>query len=458
MQNLTIWDLLLTPVYLLVLSAIAHRQRDKRYPAGHSLRPYFLPGLYLKFGGAIFIGLLYQFYYKGGDTYKFFHHTLVINSALSKDVGTWLKLITQQPVENNPELYKYVSQMFWYRDTASYMVASIGAVFGLLHGTSYLPIAVTFAYFSFTGTWALYRTFVSLYPALHKQMAVAFLFIPSTFVWGSGVFKDTVCMFGLGWMIYTVFRLFIFKDFSVKNTCLLALSFYLVALIKLYILMAFLPALVIWLMTTYSDKITYGRLKSVLKTSLIFLAAGTFYFLLQVFAAEMEQYSLDNLAQTAATTRNWIFYVSEQQDGSGYDLGEFSPTLTGMLKKFPQAVAVTLFRPFPWEAKKMIIMLNALEATAFTYFTFLAFRRRGIWPTFKLIGKDATLLFCLIFSLIFAFAVGITTYNFGTLSRYKIPCLPFYGAFLVILIYEGKNRTGLRTTQGFLKDQGVDSL
>ena len=55
-----------------------------------------------------------------------------------------------------------------------------------------------------------------------------------------------------------------------------------------------------------------------------------------------------------------------------------------------------------------------------------------------MVGKDPNLMFFLIFSLIFAFAVGITSYNFGALSRYKIPCLPFYGAFLMILLNQSK--------------------
>jgi hypothetical protein len=52
-----------------------------------------------------------------------------------------------------------------------------------------------------------------------------------------------------------------------------------------------------------------------------------------------------------------------------------------------------------------------------------------------MIVKDPNLTFCLVFSIIFAFAVGISSYNFGALSRYKIPCLPFYAAALVILLY-----------------------
>ncbi|HVG12544.1 MAG TPA: hypothetical protein VM843_06040, partial [Flavisolibacter sp.] len=153
MQYLTIWDLVLTPLYLLVLHFIAKRQRDKRYPPGHALRRYFLPGLWVKFGGAVFIALVYQFYYGGGDTFNFYRHSLVINSAFGESFGTWLDLVLRRPIEVNPRLYFYVSQMEWYTDPSSYTVASIGAVFGIISGTTYLPIALLFAYFSFTGVW-----------------------------------------------------------------------------------------------------------------------------------------------------------------------------------------------------------------------------------------------------------------------------------------------------------------
>src|SRR5579875_102327 len=124
-QNLTIWDLFLTPVYLLVLIAIAKKHRDKRYPVGHPLRKYYMPGLHVKFGGAIFIALVYQFYYGFGDTFYFFLQSKVINSSLEHSFSTWLKLLLHAPVEQNPELYPYTSQMEWYNDSSSYMVVEL---------------------------------------------------------------------------------------------------------------------------------------------------------------------------------------------------------------------------------------------------------------------------------------------------------------------------------------------
>jgi hypothetical protein len=433
-QYLTIWDLILTPFYLFILIFIAKRQCNKRYPVGHVLRPYFLNGLYVKFAGAILVGLIYQYYYGGGDTFNYFKHTQIINSAFDDSFFTWLKVITRQPVQGNPEVYAYASQMEWYGDPASFSVAAIGALFGVFCGTNYMPIALLFAYFSFTGVWAMYRTFANLYPQLYKGLAIAFLFIPSTFVWGSGVFKDTLCLFGLGWMIYTTFRIFINRDFSFRNILMLVCSFYLLATVKLYILLAFLPALALWLLLSYSYKIKTAGLRFIVTLLFIGLSIGGFLFFTGQFAKEMNRYSLDRVAETAATTRGWISY-SSGDEGSAYDLGEFKPTIGGMLSKFPQAVVVTLFRPFLWESKKIIVLFSALEALIFLFFTLTAIVKNK-WRIFSLITKDPNLMFCLVFSLIFAFAVGISTYNFGTLSRYKIPCIPFFAALLVILVYQ----------------------
>ena len=438
LQTLTTWDLILAPIFLALLIVLAKSIRDKRYPKGHPLRKYYMPALYVKFGGAIFIALIYEFYYGGGgDSFNFFKHSQTINSSLDHSVATWWQLILRKPAENDPVLYEYAGQMEWYVDPASYTVARLGAFIGLLCGTTYIPIALIFAYIAFTGIWAMYVTFVNVYPRLYKQLAIAFLFIPSVIVWGSAMYKDTLCMFGLGWMTYTTFRLFINKDFSARNIFLLVFSFYLIAVVKLYILLAFLPALSLWLLLSYSHKIKSSGIRFVVRLAFIGVTVGGFFFFTEVFSAELNRYSLDKISETSAITRQWINY-SSGDEGSAYDLGNFDASPLGMLSKLPAAVVVTLFRPFPWEAKKVIIALSMLEAFLFLCGTIFVFYKIGFGNFFKKIFQDPNLTFFFTFSVIFAFAVGISSYNFGALSRYKIPCLSFYSGMLYILYYNHK--------------------
>ncbi|MCB0472728.1 MAG: hypothetical protein KDC56_06690, partial [Flavobacteriaceae bacterium] len=100
------------------------------------------------------------------------------------------------------------------------------------------------------------------------------------------------------------------------------------------------------------------------------------------------------------------------------------------------AVNVTLFRPYPWEAKKVIVLLSALEALLFLFITLKIIFSVGLRKIWSTISKDPTIQFCLIFTLIFAFAVGISSYNFGALSRYRIPCLPFYTLAVTLIYYK----------------------
>jgi hypothetical protein len=169
---------------------------------------------------------------------------------------------------------------------------------------------------------------------------------------------------------------------------------------------------------------------------IVIVIAG-FLFLTERFTKQLGRYSLERVAQTSVYTRGWIYY-SSGTEGSAYSLGEIDPTLQGTLAKFPLAVNVTLFRPYLWESKKIIVALSAIEAILFLFITLKVLFTLGPVKIWKTIRSDPTIQFCLIFSIIFAFAVGISTYNFGALSRYKIPCLPFYVLAMILIYYKNK--------------------
>ncbi len=433
-SKLTFLNFLLLPIVLAIIYAIAYRFRDRHYKKNHPWRKYFIPALTLKIIGAIFIGLVFSLYYGGGDTYYFFYHSQVINSAMDESFIKWVNLLFHIPPENSGEYFSYISQMEWYSDPASYTVASITAFISVFTLNTYINTAVIFAAISFTGIWALFRTFAKLYPHLLNSVAIAILFIPSVFVWGSGIFKDTICIFGLGWLTYGVFRFLIQKDFSIQNIALAVMSFWLIASVKMYILMGFIPALFMWVLFNYSQKIKNVQVRVTMKVLMISLSLAATVFFLQQFSSSLGAYSLDKIAETSRITRDWILYMSDTDEGSGYDLGEFAPNVGGMLSKFPAAVNVTLFRPYIWESRKPIVLLSALEAFLFLFITLKVLVVVGLKKVWGTIAKDPTIQFCLVFSIIFAFAVGVSTYNFGALSRYKIPCMPFY-AMAIILIY-----------------------
>jgi len=436
--HLTILDFALLPFVIGFVYLIAYNTRKNKYSHKNPLRKYYIPALSVKIFGAIFIGLIYGYYYKGGDTYYYFNQAQILNSALNESFEKWFNLLFHIPRPNDGNYYDYISRMEWYNDSSSYTVVSITAFLSLFTFHTYLPTCVLFAFISFSGVWALFKTFASLYPTLVRPIAVCILFIPSVFVWGSGIFKDTVCIFGLGWLTYGTFRFLVQRDFGVKNLALSFLSFVLIARVKLYILLGFAPALMMWMFFNYSQNIKNRSQKLLVNVIFLLMVIAAFLFLTQRFANELGKYSLEKVAQTSDLTRGWIYFASGDE-GSAYSLGDFEPTMNGMLSKFPLAVNVTLFRPYLWESKKLIVALSALEAVLFLFITIKILFVFGPVRVWKTISADPTIQFCLVFSIIFAFAVGISSYNFGALSRYKIPCLPFYLLALTLIYYKNSS-------------------
>lgn len=436
--NLGIFNFILLPFLMALVYGFAYSYRDRKYGKNHPWRNYFLPALSVKIFGAIFIGLIYAYYYRGGDTFNYFYHSQVINSALDESLGKWFNLLFRIPSIDNGDYYDYISKMEWYRDPSTYTVASLAAFINVFTFNNYLLTAVLFAVLSFTGIWALFRTFASLYPHLTRATAISVLFIPSVFVWGSGIFKDSLCMFGLGWLTYSTFRMMIGGDFSLQNISIAFLSFTLLSTVKVYIIIAFAPALLFWILNNYTKKLKNKFVKTIMAILFTTVTIAVSVFFLETYSNSLGRYSIDKLAKTSNTTRNWIKYSSELDAGATYDLGNFEPTFQGMLSKFPQSVNVTLYRPYLWEAKKPIVFLSALEALLFLFVTIKCILTLGIKRAINSIRSEPTIQFCIIFSLIFAFAVGISSYNFGALSRYKIPCLPFYSMAVIMIWYKHK--------------------
>ena len=457
MQYITITDFILLPIYLFVVFIFASYFKNKYYPKDHPLRRYFMPAFTVKIFGAIFLGIVYQFYYKGGDTLNYWHQTDVINSSFSDSFGTWLRLITGSAEIYDVDVYKYTTQLYWYgRSSPEYLISIIGAIIGLFTMTTYLPTAVIFAAISFIGMWKMYVVFTKLYPRLTKQMAFAFLFIPSVIFWGSGFMKDTITLTCVGWVTHFFYRIFFENKKIVLNSIFAIFFIYVIFIIKSYIVMAFLPAVLLWGVGLLSYKIKDARLIIFVRYFLYASAIAGIALIGGRLQTEMfGEYNVESIGYKSFATREYLYKVSNETDGSGYTLGDMDPTLMGMLQRAPEGINVTLFRPYLWEARKPIVMISALESLLYLIFTIVAIVRNNPIRMVQRILADETLQFCLIFTLIFAFAVGISTSNFGSLVRYKIPCLPFYTAFLIILFYPPKQELVLRKERDKSRKQTV---
>lgn len=421
-------DILVTPIVLLLIFAVAYLIRP--WLATPEIKKYYFPALTLKIVGALALGFIYQFYYSGGDTYNY--HTFgsrIVWEAFMNDPVDGMSLILSPTGDHH--LYKYTSRIIFITDPSSFFIVRMAAILDLFTYSTYSATATIFAFISFLGVWFFFLTFYQLFPHLKHRIAICALFIPSVVFWGSGLMKDSILMAAIGVATYCVKRLLIDREFSLIKIMLLILSLFVVFEVKKYVLLCFVPASMFWIYASNLQRIRSVIVRIMLLPVMIVVSVVTGYITIEQIAASDQRYALDKLAQTARITAYDIRYMTGRDAGSGYSLGELDGTFAGMVRLLPQAINVSLFRPYLWEVNNPLMLLSSLEASVLLLITlYLLFR----WPArfFKSM-KDPTVLFCLIFSLTFAFAVGVSTYNFGTLVRYRIPMLPFYLLALIII-------------------------
>ncbi|MFM7852944.1 MAG: hypothetical protein ACKO96_13760, partial [Flammeovirgaceae bacterium] len=149
------------------------------------------------------------------------------------------------------DVYKYASQIYYFKDPQSLLVIKIAAFFDLFTFSTYSATALLFAVFSFAGMWALFLVFYRQYPDLHKPLASAVLLIPSVCFWGSGILKDSIVLGCLGLATYQFYLIFFEKRSRVMSTVIVLISLYLIFGLKKYVLLAYLPAIIFWVSLYY---------------------------------------------------------------------------------------------------------------------------------------------------------------------------------------------------------------
>ena len=428
---LSVQDLFVTPIYLALFYGLAYAVRAK--VTNVYTRKYFIPALSIKFVGAIFFGLIYEFYYHGGDTSGYWAEANKVYNIFGHNFSEGWQLMTTPVGQMSAATLKYSAQFTWFTHAPTEdFVVRLCAVIALLTFSTYSAMALFFAALSFSGMWAMYITFIKARPQLYHKLALAVLFIPSVFFWGSGVMKDSLCMGALGWVFYAFYRGAIEKKNIVRVTLTGLIAVVPIVETKIYILLAFLPPALLWVFNENSARIKSAGLRLVAKPVLLLVGGGLAYFAATNLTAGDARYDIDAIGERTKITADYLYITSVTQEGSAYNIGTLDGSIGSMVKVSPQAIVVALFRPFLWEVRNPIMLLSALEALFYLFFTLRVFYRAGVGRALRIIAGSPLLTLCFVFSLIFGASVGISSSNFGTLVRYKIPLMPFYMCGLLL--------------------------
>lgn len=339
----------------------------------------------------------------------------------------------------NPTILKYnIQKGDTFFQPNNFLTSKFGGVFEVLTMGSYVSAVILFGVFSLLGMWALYKTFIKMYPDLYKPLAVACLFLPSVSFFGSCYLKDPITLGATGFLTFCMYQIFIERKNKIRNLIFLVVLSYLLFTIKPYILVSIFPAYFFWISYHYKNKIQNTLLRILFTPILVILLLSLFYFSYSYLGKESQRFTTEKLLIEAVTTQDYLKRGSEGK-ASGYDIGTIEPNINSFLGKIPKSIQFSLFRPFLWEAEKIIQLIASLDSLAIFIFTLYVILKKRLL-IFKAILKSPTIQFCLFFSLIFASIMGFVSANYGTLIRYKIPCIPFYIIALILILDYSSDR------------------
>ena len=422
-------DILLFPIYV-ALFYFLFSARRKNY-TDPLLQHYHKQGFWLKILGV----LAFTFFNTKlsiGDSLLLYYSEGANFSRLILHDFSHINLLYQPSVNFDEGLLWDSSNAGYLKNENNYMVVRFSAFFSFFTFRSYLILNLFFSMLSFTGVWKLYRFFYEQYPHLHKQLAIAILYLPTFVFWSSGVLKDPICTGAMGWLTYALYEALYKKRDLMKNAVIFFISAYLLYIVKVYILVSYLPFFILFLVLK-----NVNLLKSLWLR--IAFVLGLIVFSIMLFTKIMDQLTGALGAYGGSdVTKNVSIYqkaFAEQEDaGSTFSLGvEYDGSVQSLIKIAPAAIIATLFRPFFWETKKISTLLTSFESMVILFFTLSVLYKAKPLNFMRAIRQDPAIMYCLLFALLFSVFVGATTPNFGTLVRYKIPCMPFYVAALFLI-------------------------
>ncbi|MER2996940.1 hypothetical protein [Pontibacter populi] len=390
------------------------------------LKPYLFPALGLKLVCGILLGLLYFHYYGEGDTITYFNASQKLTQLARDDAGAYwrLLLLNEFPSESFKESVPFTR----FADFSnSFFLLKVISLFNLLTGSSYYLIGLYFSLFSFWGMARLAATLSIVFPDTKKAAIVALLFFPSVVFWSSGLLKDAVLMGSMCWAMAFVLQLAHQQKQAIATWLLLPLQLYLFVKIKI-----FFAALLLFLLGSYLLIIWLSRTMKLLQTitaqlqtlaGFIVLAGTIVWQISGIF-------SLGFILHHLVKTYDGLLALS--LGGPHLSYSSLESTIPSIFSNSPKAFFSAIYRPFIGESSEVLYLLLGLENLFLLALTIIAIVSAFSKSWLQHIKLWHVIL--MLFIVASAIVIGISTPNFGTLSRYRIIFLPF----LVYLLLQNR--------------------
>ena len=425
-------DFILFPLYVFIFHLFFSATRKNINDP--LLKKYHKHGFWIRVFSSIAFTIFFVYLTPGDSTSLYYPEGYHLYQLILKNPLNNIHLLFTPGISYDENLLLDPDNIGAFKLESNFLVTRLVAVFSFFTFGKYLLINLCFSMLAYSGIWRLYKFFYEHYPYLHKKLALAIIYLPTLIFWSSGVLKDPICICMLGWLTYALYCIFEKRESLIKNTIIAIGAAYILYVVKMYIIICYLPFYVLYLVLTNLKLLKNNISKFTLGSMVLFCVIYGLFLIAENYKEQLGSFAIDKIIESVKTQQTNFINMADGAESS-FSLGvEYNGSMSSLLKMAPAAIAATFFRPFLWESKKISTLISSVESLALMLLTLYVFLRAGPLRFFKTIFTNSMVFFCFFYSVVFALFVGATTLNFGTLVRYKIPCMPFYiiAIFLIL--------------------------
>ncbi len=431
---------------------------------------------------------VYTYYYADrqyADIWKYFDDSKIIASALHDQPADYFKMVTGLGDQLDLADRYYTKMNHWHQKfennlfNDSHTIIRYNALLMPISGGNYHIHSLVMCILSFIGCTALFRFFVHFLPQWKNALVMILFLMPSFVFWTSGVLKEGLMFLALGILFE---QLFISKRPAWVRLLLVFIAACILALTKLYLLLIILIPLslfvisqrikrsssILWMSGVgicialagglHFAKSKYDPFSLLINKHNDFLnlsIGGTFMYndtaVVYVDAAQHDamRYPQAGICRISGPTPvlYWLhvkgfddtLHTIHANDSVSYTIMTDYPRAGSLLHEqplhssadvllsIPAALNNATMRPYPWEARSVLLIPSALENLLLYAILIAALLFR------KKITSQLLFFLCW-FSITYLIVAGLTTPVLGALVRYKIAALPFLFSALFMLI------------------------
>jgi len=359
------------------------------------------------------IGLYYGGLAKMQDTWSFHLGSLEEYNLLFKNPGEFFTNLFRDPYESSGVATFFGSDNSYWNDLKGNLFIKLLSIFNVFSTGNYYINVIFYSFITFFGPLALYRVMSDVFPSGKIPVLLSTFLVPSFIYWTSGLHKEGLIFTGISLITYAIYFGTKEKKWSIKRMASLVTGLLLLLALRNFIFVIIIGAVIAWLLANRNPR--HG----------LAIFAGTYLVFLTLFFTA--RYIDPRLDFPQAVVDKQKAFLQLSPGNSTIPTTELSPTAGGFLKNIPQAVNLSMLRPFPSDVNHILSLAAAIEidlAAAieidlllFLFIIFLLWRKRES-------RSSNLILFCVFFSLSLLLAIGFTANNLGAIVRYRSVIIP----------------------------------